>query len=72
MPKRLHFGAFEAHPAICDDNEGWVLFPSPREWRELPHAEVLQKTKIMSEAEFRRTYGELPPLPGGAFARRER
>jgi hypothetical protein len=68
LAEKLRFGAFEAHPAIFDDTEAWVLFPSPTEWRELPHSEVLQKTKVMSEAEFRRTYGDLPRLPGGAFA----
>jgi hypothetical protein len=48
----MKYGAFESHPAMFDDREGWVLFPSPREWLELDHSEVLQKTKVMSEAEF--------------------
>lgn len=64
----MKYGAFESFPAMFDELEGWVLFPSPNEWRELPHSEVLQKTKIMSEAEFRRTYGKLPPLPKVAFS----
>ena len=62
----MKYGTFEMMPAMFNNTEAWVCFAN--EWREMPHAEVLQKTKIMSEAEFKRTFADLPDLPKAAFS----
>jgi hypothetical protein len=63
------YGAFESHPCIYDETQGWVLFDSTSDdWRKLQLAEIMLNTRPMSEAEFKRTYGNLPALPKDAFA----
>jgi hypothetical protein len=56
---------------MFDEREGWVLFPGDtREWREIPLAEIEMNTRgEMSEAEFKRIFGQLPVLPKAAFSR---
>ena len=64
------FGALECYPARYTDLEAWVYDINvlhPNEWRELEAWEVYGKAGVMSEAKFNKAFGELPPLPKGAF-----
>jgi hypothetical protein len=66
----MKYGAFESHPVMYDEREGWVLFDTETgDWRKLQLAEIMLTTRPMSEAEFTRTYGKLPALPKEAFSR---
>ena len=65
---KIKYGAFESHPCVYDDCEGWVLFVRNEGWiATVPITEIHQWVRPMTEAEFKR-YGELPPLPTDAFA----
>jgi hypothetical protein len=66
--KAMKYGAFESFPVMYDERESWVLFDS-HDWRKLQLAEIMLNARPMSEAEFKRTYGELPALPKEAFSR---
>jgi hypothetical protein len=63
----VNYGAFESHPCIYDEREGWVLFDRKDGWKEIHIAEIQQTVRPMTEAEFNRTYGTLPALPKAAF-----
>jgi hypothetical protein len=67
LADELKFGAFESHPCVYDDREGWVLFEG---WKRINLAEIQHTVRPVTEAEFKRTYErtKLPPLPRGAFA----
>jgi hypothetical protein len=62
----IKYGAFESHPCVYDDGEGWVLFLREDGWRKIHIAEIQQIARPMTEAEFKK-YGDLPPLPMEAF-----
>jgi hypothetical protein len=51
----MKYGAFESHPVMYDEREGWVLFDTETgDWRKLQLAEIMLTTRPMSEAEFTR------------------
>jgi hypothetical protein len=66
----MNYGTFEAMPAIFNDrDEAWVLYGSKAsDWRKMPWTEVYGNAGVRTEAEFKRAFPDLPPLPKGAFA----
>lgn len=59
------YGSLEGHPVRFIDDEAWVF--AKNAWHPNNSAEVLVGAHVMSEAEFRKDFGELPPLPSKAF-----
>jgi hypothetical protein len=58
----MKYGAFESFPCIYDDREGRVLFDrASGDWRKIPLAEIMMTARPMTEDQFKRTYGKLPP-----------
>jgi len=62
---QVKFGAFESYPARFTDYEAWVLIKN--EWTEFHVAEVRDKGKALSEADFNKRFGQVPTLPAAAF-----
>ena len=60
------YGAFESNPARFTDNEAWV-YQHDNVWRKVNSAEVAQHAALMSEADYRAAYPDLPALPKAAF-----
>jgi hypothetical protein len=63
----IKHATFEAFPALYDDDEAWVFFGGRAAWCELHIAEVVQFGQPLTEAEFKRRFPGLPPLPKEAF-----
>jgi len=62
----MNYGTFEASPAVWNDaGEAWVLLGG--EWRQLHIAEIMSGARPMAEAEWKRSYADLPPMPKAAF-----
>ena len=57
------YGTFEGHPAVYNDERGYVLFVREDGWRELPLTEIEQKTGMMSKSVFDAAFPDLPPFP---------
>jgi len=63
----MNYGTFEAMPAMFNDkDEAWVCYAG--DWRKMPWTEVYGTAGIRTEAEFKRAFPDLPPLPKGAFS----
>jgi hypothetical protein len=62
----MKYGAFESNPACFTDNEAWV-YQHDNVWRKMNSAEVVQHAAVMSEADYRAAYPDLPALPKAAF-----
>jgi hypothetical protein len=60
------YGAFESHPARFTDTEAWV-YQHDNIWRKMNSAEVTQHAAVLSEANYRAAYPDLPALPTTAF-----
>jgi hypothetical protein len=64
------YGVFEGcYPAIFTPFEAWVfgIHGGRPRWRAFDAFDVHWGAGVMSRAEFNETFGELPPLPDGAF-----
>jgi hypothetical protein len=48
-------------PVRFDDTEAWQFIGG--EWKPLNGADAFHKAKLLSEAEFNKSFGQLPPLP---------
>lgn len=59
----MKYATFETFPCVYTDARAWVLFNAPDGWREISHAEVLQKARPLSKEEFERRFPNLPALP---------
>ena len=59
------YGALEGKPTRFTDDEAWVF--AQNAWHPNNSAEALVGAHVMDEAEFRKDFGELPPLPKSAF-----
>jgi hypothetical protein len=62
------YGAFESHPCVYDEGEGWVLFDREDGWKKIHIAEIQQNARPMTKAQFEKDYGKLPALPKTAFS----
>ena len=60
------YGAFESNPARFTDTEAWVC-QHDNVWRQMNAGEVLNGAAVLSEADYRANYGDLPALPKAAF-----
>jgi hypothetical protein len=67
--KVMNYGTFEAMPAVFNDtDEAWVLYGSKSyDWRKMPWSEVYGNAGLVTEADFKRDFPRLPPLPKRAF-----
>jgi hypothetical protein len=66
MKTVMYYGSFESHPARFSDAEAWVLIA--KNWCQLGVLEVWSGVEEMTRADFEKTYGPRPPLPGHVFA----
>lgn len=61
----MKFGDIDDLPVIFDDKRA-VMFGNGQ-WNPIDHAEAHFKAKLMSEAEFKKCFPDLPPLPDNVF-----
>ena len=63
---KFKYGSLEGLGVISDRWEAWQLSPNGV-WHEINAADAATKAKILTESEFQRIFGPVPPLPKGAF-----
>jgi hypothetical protein len=61
------FGSHSGRGVCFDRYRAWML-GRDRAWHETDVVDVLFKAAVLSEQEFRRIFGDVPPLPDHAFA----
>jgi hypothetical protein len=61
-----HYGAFESNPARYTDTEAWVC-QHDNVWRQMNAGEVLHHAAVLSEAQYQKSFPNLPALPKEAF-----
>ena len=66
MMKRAYIGGDTA--VLFTDNEAWQCI-GDKEWKPLDTADAHFKAKLLSDAEYRKMFGNLPSLPATAFER---
>lgn len=59
------YGSFEGHPVRFVDDEAWVF--AKNAWHPSNSAEALHGARAMDEGDYRKLFGDLPPLPKSAF-----
>ncbi len=65
MTSTILYGSYEFEPVCLTENEAWMCLDGA--WDPMNVADANVKAGLMTEAEFKDTYGELPPLPSEAF-----
>ena len=59
------YGAFEGKPVRFVDDESWIF--NQGVWSQTNTAEIATGAAVMTEAQFKKDFGYLPPLPKSAF-----
>jgi hypothetical protein len=60
------YGSLDGLPCRWRGWEAWEMWCDGR-WHEANAAEVVTKAWVMTEAQYRKSFGDVPPLPIVAF-----
>jgi len=52
---------------LASDGEAWLFNEKTNAWEKMNAADAMFKAKLLSEAEFKSLFPDLPSLPGKAF-----
>lgn len=61
------FASMEGNACRYNDSEAWWFVDEQNRWIELSAASVHNHAKMLTEAEFKSEFPQLPPLPSDAF-----
>jgi hypothetical protein len=65
MTATPYFGSMDGYPVRGTDSEAWIF--QDGKWQPLHPAEGSAKASVLTEADFKERFGELPHLAGDGF-----
>jgi hypothetical protein len=57
------YASYDGYPVRFTRYEAWIFVRTNKHWRRTEIASVLHEAAVLTETQFRHTFGHLPPLP---------